>query len=338
MSSKDHFASLAGSPGKRAPVRNDRAAPRTVQQLVLDYLEELEIKGRAAITARRYAEYLEAFVRWIATLRHLEAARVSLAHVDEETLRQYRLYLARRRDPRDGHVISASTRNLYLVALRNFLKYCRRRKFAVPDPDETLELAKERQREIRHVERDEVQRMLKAVDLAGAQGLRDRAVLEALFGTGCRVSELCAMTRRQVDLQRREAEVVGKGGVSRLVLLTEDAAHWLRRYVEARSDAAPSLFVSRRRDEEGTVRPLGIRQVQRIVDQAARRAGLPVRVSPHWLRHTRLTVLARHAGVQAAQRVAGHRSLQTTSRYLHLSDPHLRTLYDAAERADKDEA
>lgn len=312
-------------------------AEAALRGLVLEYLEELEIKGRAAITAKRYGEYLQAFLTWLASTRRKDAAALTLADVDDGALRQYRLYLARRRDPRDGHIIAAPTRNLYLTALRSFLRQCRRRDPTVPDPDEALELAKERDREIRHVERDEVARMAKAIPLDEPNGLRDRAVLETLFGTGCRVSELCAMTLRQVDLSRREAEVIGKGGRSRLVLLTEDAAYWIRRYVDARDDEATHLFVSRKRDGEGAPKPISVRQVQRIIDQAAQRAGLPVRVSPHWLRHSRLTVLARHAGVQAAQRVAGHASLQTTARYLHLSDPQLRTLYDEAERADQRE-
>jgi integrase/recombinase XerD len=312
------------------------AGSQLLHTLVLEYLEEIEIKGRAAITAKRYREYLEAFLIWLAATRHKNAGALRLGDIDAEGLRQYRLYLARRRDTRDGHVVGAATRNLYQVALRNFLRHCRRQAPSLPDPDEALELAKVRDREIRHVERDEVTRMTKAIALDEPNGLRDRAVLETLFGTGCRVSELCAMTRRQVDLDQREAEVIGKGGKSRLVLLTEDAAHWIRRYVETREDDAPHLFVSRRHDDEGQPRPISVRQVQRLVDDAAKRAGLPVRVSPHWLRHSRLTVLARHAGVQAAQRIAGHASLQTTSRYLHLSDPQLRTLYDQAERADKD--
>lgn len=315
--------------------RAGRPAGGALQGLILEYLEELEIKGRAAITAKRYGEHLASFVAWLAATRQVEAASLSVSAIDEERLRQYRLYLARRRDARDGHVIGAATRNLYLIALRTFLRYCRRRKLAVPDPDEALELAKERDREIRHVERDEIARMAKAIPLNAPHGLRDRAILEMLFGTGCRVSELAAMTKRQVDLDRREAEVVGKGGKSRLVLLTEDAAHWLRRYLETREDDAPHLFVAGRRDEDGKATPISVRQVQRVIEVAARRAGLPVRVSPHWLRHSRLTVLARHGSIQAAQRIAGHASLQTTSRYLHLSDPQLRNVYDKAEDADK---
>lgn len=308
---------------------------QALRPLLLDFLEELEVDGRAAITAKRYGAYVQRFVDWLAVTTATPADQVALSAVTPETLRQYRLFLARRRDPQSGQVIGAGTRNLYQGALRNFLRYCRRRKLEAPDPEEHLQLAKERDREIRHLTREEVQRVAGAIALDGPVALRDRAVVEMLFGTGVRVSELCALTRRAVNLERREAEVVGKGGKSRLVLLTTDAAHWLRRYLETRADESPWLFVSNRADDEGGLRALSVRQVQRVVDEAARRAGLPFRVSPHWFRHSRLTAVARHAGVEAAQRIAGHSSLQTTARYLHVTDAHLRAAYDEAERKER---
>lgn len=305
----------------------------SLRELVTDYLEELEIAGRASITAKRYGAHLQLFLRWLQAIGG--TTDLSLNAITLERLRQYRLYLARRRDSRTGLSISASTRNLHLIALRGLLRYARKRKLDAPDPDEALELAKTRDTEIRHLERDEVQRIATAVRLDLPHGLRDRAIIEALFGTGCRVSELVAMTRRQINLDRREAEVVGKGGRSRLVLLTVEAATWIRRYLESRSDDAPYLFLSRQRDIEGQQSSLKVRQVQRIVERAAERAGMPFRVSPHWYRHSRLSVLARWSGVQVAQRIAGHASLQTTARYLHVSDQHLRRAFDDAEQADR---
>ena len=309
----------------------DAQAP--LKPLVHDYLEDLEIAGRSALTAKRYGSYLDVFVEWLAFTTHQEPAAVTTADVTLERLREYRLYLSRRRDRVSGKPIGPGTRNLYAIALRNLLKYClRQRRLDVPDPEDTLQLAKERDVEIRHLDRDEVDRLRGAVDLTKKSGIRDRAIVEVLFGTGVRVSELAAFTIRQIDLERREAEVVGKGGRSRLVLLTEDAAAWLRRYLETRTDDHPAMFVGTTRKR---LAPLSVRRIQRVVDDASKRAGLPFRVSPHWLRHSRLTTLARHAGVQVAQRIAGHTSLATTSRYLHVTDPQLRSLYDQAERADR---
>ncbi len=322
MSHKPDNAPSRGGPGHAGALR----------ALVHDYLEDLEISGRSQLTVRRYAAYLDTFMDWLAFSVKTDAASLDTRHVTDERLRQYRLFLSRRRDPASGRAIGPGTRNLYAIALRNVLTYAlRQRKLDVPDPQDTLQLAKERDVEIRHLDRDEVERLRRAVDLAKPTGLRDRAITEVLFGTGVRVSELAAFTIRQIDLERREAEVIGKGGRSRLVLLTEEAAAWLRRYLETRTDDHPALFVGTTRKE---LRALSVRQVQRVIDVTSKRAGLPFRVSPHWLRHSRLTVLARHSGVQVAQRIAGHTSLATTSRYLHVSDPHLRKAFDDAERAD----
>ncbi len=311
-----------------------RAAPG-LTALVHDYLEDLEIGGRSALTVKRYGAYLETFVEWLAFATHKSPQELGTRDLSDDRLREYRLFLARRRDPATGKPVSPGTRNLYVIALRNLLKYCaRQRKLDVPEPADTLELAKERDIEIRYLARDEVDRLRAAVDLTKPAGLRDRAIIEVLFGTGVRVSELASFTIRQIDLERREAEVIGKGGRSRLVLLTEDAAGWLRRYLDTRTDDYQALFVGTTRNER---RPLSVRQIQRIMDASSRRACLPFRASPHWLRHARLTTLARHAGVQVAQRIAGHSSLATTSRYLHVSDPHLRRSFDDAERAEKED-
>lgn len=308
------------------------AARHGLKGLVHDYIEEVEVTGRAELTAKRYAAYLEVFVRWLAFTDHKDPAEVVTADITEDRLREYRLYLARRRDPATGKPIGPGTRNLYTVALRNFLRYCaRQRGLEVPDPIEHLALAKERDIEIRHIDGDELERLRHAVDLATPTGLRDRTIIEVLFGTGVRVSELASLTIRQVDLQHRDAEVIGKGGRSRLVLFTKTAASWLQRYLETRKDDHPALFVGTTRKQ---LRPLSVRQIQRIMDHASTRAGLPFRVSPHWLRHSRLTRLAQYSGVQVAQRIAGHSSLATTSRYLHVSDPQLRELFDKADDRD----
>lgn len=301
--------------------------------LVHDYLEDLEIRGKSTMTARHYGAYLATFVDWLAFHLHRDREDLTAAEIDKELLRAYQLFLARRRDARSGRPIGPGTRNLYVTAVRELLKYARQRRgLDVPDPAESLPRAKERDIEIRRLGRDEYMRLVGAIDLSRSSGLRDRTILETLFGSGARVSELASLTIRSVDLRRREVQVIGKGGKSRLVLLTEEAAGWIERYLATRRDGEPALFVT---SKGAKVRTLSVRQIERIVEQASRRAGLPFLVSPHWLRHSRLTIVARK-GVEVAQRVAGHASLQTTARYLHVTDSQLRSLYDEAERADRE--
>ena len=311
----------------------------SLDKLIWDYLEDLEIRGRSALTARNYGRYLRTFAGWLASATGKDERDLAPGDVDEERLRQFRLFLARRRDPRSGQIITAATRNLHLIGLRTFLRYCRRRRkiLTLPDPDDVLELAKQRDATVKHLEREEALRIAGAIELDAENGLRDRAIVETLFGTGVRVSELVSMTIRQVSWERREAEVMGKGGKARLVVLTDEAAYWIKRYVETRSDDSSWLFISRRRDDDGGFRALTVRQVQRIVDRAAHRAGIPFRVSPHFFRHSRLLLLTRFGGVHLAQRVAGHASLSTTSKYLKVTDEHLKRAFDQAYRAERGE-
>ncbi len=329
-----YVADVARSDKTRFPTNEGSPAELRLRDLVHDYIEEVEIRGKAEATARHYAAYLGCFVEWLGFNAHKDIQDLVAGDIGAEQLRAYQLFLARRRDRRTGKPIGAATRNLYVTALREFLKYARhRRALDVPDPVEALPRAKERDVEIRRLGRDEFDRLLNAVDPTRPSGLRDRTILETLFGSGARVSELASLTIRGVDLQRREIQVIGKGAKARLVLLTEEAAGWLERYLATRRDDCPALFVTMKGK---TARPLGVRQIERIVEHAAARAGLPFKVSPHWLRHSRLTIVARYSGVEVAQRVAGHASLQTTARYLHVTDSQLRALYDQAERADRD--
>lgn len=321
---------MAKSDKTRFPTERGSSLP--LRPLITDYLEEIEIRGKSPMTAKHYGAYLAAFAEWLAFALHRDTADLATDDITADRLREYQLALARRRDRRTGRPIGAATRNLYTTALRELMKYARqRRSVDLPEPADALPRAKERDVEIRRLGADEYQRMRDAIDLAKPSGLRDRAILEALFGTGARVSEIASLTRRGLDLERREVQILGKGAKSRLVFVTTEAAEWVKRYLDTRRDEHPAVFVSSR----GAPRPLSTRQIERIVGGAALRAGLPFSVSPHWLRHSRLTIVARHTGVEVAQRVAGHASLQTTARYLHVTDSQLRELYDKADQAER---
>jgi integrase/recombinase XerD len=216
----------------------------------------------------------------------------------------------------------------------------------VPAPD-TVVLAKVGDQTTRHLEVHEFQLLVDAIPKDSAHRLRDRALLEVLFATGCRLSELCGLTRRRVNLKTREVEVIGKGKKARGTFLTDEAADWLQRYLNTRRDESPHVFISsqsvrnvrdpktgQKRPTKG-VYPLSPRQVETIVSHLALRAGLPEHFSPHWFRHGRLTIMARHSGLLAAQELAGHASPQTTRRYTRITSSELKKHFDDADREER---
>lgn len=190
----------------------------------------------------------------------------------------------------------------------------------------------------RHLEASRLERLLAAPDVATADGIRDRALLELLLGTGCRISEVIALDRERLELDARapdpsdgiriadEVAVLGKGRRHRKVFLSQRAREWLALYLRTRKDHDPALFVTRRRSADGSYR-MSVWTAERIVGNAAKRAGLTEEVSPHWLRHAAITDWATSFGLPSAQRLAGHQSVATTSRYLGGSDAELKALY-----------
>ena len=190
----------------------------------------------------------------------------------------------------------------------------------------------------RHLDQQKLERLLESFDTATDDGLRNRALLEFLAATGCRVSELVALDRDKLELDPHavnpkdgvriadEVTVFGKGSRYRRVFLRMRAREWLERYLRSRKDKDPALFITRRKKAAGSYR-MSVKMAQTIVAQAAKRAGLAESVSPHWLRHAAITAWATQMNVPAAQRLAGHRNVATTSRYLGSTDAELKELY-----------
>jgi integrase/recombinase XerD len=242
-----------------------------------------------------------------------------------------------------------ATRNLYAVALRGLLRHgITRLGVDLPAPD-TVVLAKVGEKTMRRMEIEDFERMLEALPTTGPQAPRDRALLEVLFATGCRLSELCGLTRRRVNLKTREVEVLGKGKKVRGTFLTQRAADALGAYLATRTDDCPYVFVSRQtvrhivntrtgvREVKKDLYPLAPRTVQALVERLGMRAALPDDISPHWFRHGRLTIVARHAGLLAAQELAGHASPNTTRRYTRITSAELKSHFDEAERKERED-
>jgi len=306
-----------------------------------DFLKRLALAGRSERTTGHYGRALDDFLAFC----ERRGARES-SDLDRGLISVYQLDLAERASARGGR-LSLASRNQHASALRGMLRHgVTVLAVDVPAP-EVVVIARVGDRGTRRMETADFERLVEAIPASGANALRDRALIEVLFATGCRLAELCQLTRRRVNLKTREVEVIGKGKKARGTYLTEAAADWLQRYLASRKDEAPYLFISRQairhvRDPKTgdkrpkrAVYPLSPPAVEALVGRLARRAQLPDGFSPHWFRHGRLTIVARHAGLLAAQELAGHASPATTRRYTKITSAELKKHFDDSDRQER---
>ena len=290
------------------------------------FLEYLEIeRGRSPKTAENYDHYLVRLFSWLAARRKRTPEELMLDELSEEAIRQYRLWL-NRQEP----VLSVATQNYHLIALRMFLKYLARR--GIPAvPPERLELAKHPERQVAFLDADEIARLLAAPQGESPRSFRDRAVLEILFSTGLRVSELVALNVDAVNVGKGEFSVRGKGGKVRVAFLSDRARQALAAWLQARRDIVePALFTRLPRGKSTrSFSRLTARSVQRLVERYAVKAGIVgKRVHPHVLRHSMATDLLRNgADLRSVQAILGHASITTTQVYTHVTDPQLREVH-----------
>lgn len=296
----------------------------TVKELKSQFLEYLEIeKNRSPKTIENYNHYLTRFISF--------AKVESPKDITEETVRKYRLTLNRTTDER-GKPLKKVTQNYHVIALRSFLKYLAKRDIRTV-PAEKIELGKQEEREVVFLEPSELERFLRAPQGETLSNLRDRAILETLFSTGLRVSELCSLNGDDIDLKRGEFSVRGKGSKLRLVFLSGEAKAAIATYLEKRSDADEALFIRvprNERFEKYEELRLTPRSVQRIIKKYAVIAGIMgKKITPHSLRHSFATDLLRNgADIRSVQALLGHSSVTTTQIYTHVTDKQLREVHE----------
>ncbi len=281
-----------------------------------DFLEYLEIeRGLSPRTVANYERYLKRFQGF--------ARAKTAADITDDAVRKYRVWLNRQGlDPK--------TQNYHLIALRGFLKYLVKHDVASLIP-EKIELSRTRERQIDLIDESDLERLLAAPPEGSLMGARDRAMLEFLFSTGLRVSELCALNRESVNLGKGEFSVRGKGGKVRVVFVAREAKEKLRAYLGRRADVSPALFVSVPRGKS-VKEPTRLvpRSVQRLIGRYARKAGIEKKVTPHTLRHMFATdLLVNGADIRSVQAMLGHANIATTQVYTHLTDRQLKEVHQA---------
>lgn len=295
-----------------------------------EFLEYLEIERNVSqLTIRNYHHYLVRFQEFLKTL----SPAPTVNDITGETVRKYRLFLSRYADEK-GLTLKRITQNYHLIALRSFLKYLMKRDVPVLSPDK-IDLPKADSRSIAFLDRESIERLLMMPSLSKVEGLRDKAILEVLFSTGLRVSELVKMNRDQVNLERSEIGVIGKGRRPRVVFLSASAIKWLDKYLDSREDDFLPVFIRYSgiapdpNDLRGESRRITARSVQRMVEKYVRKARLPIKITPHGLRHSFATdLLSAGADLRAIQEMLGHKNISTTQIYTHVTNPQLRQVHE----------
>ncbi len=288
-----------------------------IETLVKEYLDYLEIeKNRSPLTRRNYEKSLKKFLA-ISKIK-------DVLGITEEKIRQFRIKLAS-----PEMKMKKVTQAYHIIVLRNFLKYLIKRDFQVLSPDK-IELPKIPARQIQVVGENDLERLLESPKGSDLRSLRDRAILETLFSTGLRVSELCSLDR-YLNFDRGEITIRGKGDKLRVVFLSARAKKAIKEYLLKRADTEPALFVSLTKNKNpkvlGRIIP---RTVERIISYYARAAGIPKRITPHTLRHVFATdLLINGADLRSVQELLGHSNIQTTQIYTHLTNKELREVHQA---------
>lgn len=293
-----------------------------------DFLEYLEIEqNRSQKTIQNYDHYLTRLIDF--------AGDIKVSDIDPELIRKWRLWL-NRLGTNTSDELGKTTQNYHLIALRSFLKFCAKRNIPALAADK-IELARTKRKQVTFLNEDELERLFAQPDLNTLNGLRDRTILELLFSSGLRVSELVSLNRDQINLKRREFMVRGKGEKDRPIFISPEAATWVESYLSKRDDTAKPLFVrysgTKKVDLSGNFHRLTVRSVQRIVARNALLAGITKHVSPHTLRHSFATdLLMNGADLRSVQAMLGHSNIATTQIYTHVTDPHLRAVHEKFHR------
>lgn len=300
-----------------------------IARKAFDFLEYLQVeRGASPLTIRNYKHYLTRFIHFFENKK----IGLNLSNINQDIVRSYRVYLSNLPDGKGG-TLSRRTQGYHVIALRSFLKWLIRNDYSVMAPDK-IDLPKVAERQVKFLSGEQIDRLLNSPSLSTIQGKRDKAILEVLFSTGLRVSELVKLDRDKVDFNRREFGIIGKGGRARVVFLSSRAVDWLVKYLNERNDHFKPLFIHHKGKVEPTTdgekMRLTARSVQRLVKKYVHKIKLPVEASPHTIRHSYATdLLNAGADIRSVQEMLGHKNISTTQIYTHVTNKQLKDIHEA---------
>jgi site-specific recombinase XerD len=308
-----------------APISNTTEIGKKVEE----FLEYLQVeRGSSPLTIRNYRHYLRRFNNWLEE----NNIRQNLKDINSDIVRSYRVYLSNLPSGKN-ETLSRNTQGYHVIALRSFLKWLIKNDYQVMAPDK-IDLPKVADRQIKFLAGDQIDRLLNAPSLSTIQGKRDKAILEVLFSTGLRVSEIAGLNRDKIDLNRREFGVVGKGGRARVVFLSTRASEWLKKYLDERDDHFNPMFIRHKGNVDPTTLDekmrLTPRSFQRLIKKYVRKVKLEVDATTHSLRHAFATdLLMAGADIRSVQEMLGHKNISTTQIYTHVTNRQLRDVHSA---------
>ena len=298
-----------------------------------DFLDYCDIeKGLSSATQKNYSQYLKKFIFW---LKRSNKGKLLPSELSADDIWSYRVYLSRFKGSQ-GAELSKATQNYYLIALRGLLAYfCAKDIECLPVGKISLPKEARKDKKVKFLTLEQIEKLLLAPNASTPQGVRDRAILEALFSTGLRIAELVALNREQfaaiANKNDLELGIIGKGNWPRAVYISERALNWIKKYLEIRDTACPkdtkALFIHfhRVRGEENR---LTVRAIEYSVKRYSILAGIPVFTTPHTLRHSMATdLLSQGVDLRAIQEFLGHRNIMTTQIYTHVTNKRLRDIH-----------
>ncbi len=294
-----------------------------------DFLDWLDIeKGLSSKSQENYSRFINKFFDW---LKENKLEKLKPYQLKPEHIFKYKTFLSRQNIPQKNRPLKRSSQDYYLIALRSLLGFFVDKSIESLPPDKIKLLKSRKERKINFLSLDQVEKLMEMPDVSTITGLRNRAILETLFSTGLRVSELVSLDRDQIKIDKNiddlEIVIIGKGGYPRTVFLSKRAISWLKKYLESRDDKEKALFINYKGGKPKS--RLTSRSIERIIKKYVIEAGLPVITTPHTLRHSFATdLLMKGVDLRIVQEFLGHKNIATTQIYTHVTRPKLKEIHE----------